>query len=147
MSPSDSDVSVEVVGIDALPTCHRIRRVVFVQGQNVPEALEIDGLDGECIHLLASWRGEPAGAARLRRAEGLAKAERVAVLDEYREAGIGRALMQALEARAREDGFGEVVLHAQREVIPFYERLGYHGEGEIFEEAGIPHLAMRKPLR
>lgn len=142
----DSDVCVEVVGPDRLPTCHDIRRIVFVQGQNVPEALEIDGLDGECVHFLASCRGRPVGSARLRNAEGLAKAERVAVLSEYRDAGIGRALMHALEAHAQADGFSEVLLHAQQEVISFYQRLGYRGEGDLFEEAGITHRVMRKRL-
>jgi predicted GNAT family N-acyltransferase len=54
--------------------------------------------------------------------------------------------MGALEAAARERGLAEVILHAQVPVIPFYERLGYAAEGEVFFEAEIPHRVMRRTL-
>jgi ElaA protein len=31
-------------------------------------------------------------------------------------------------------------------VVGFYERLGYETRGEEFEDAGIPHREMTKPL-
>ncbi len=34
-------------------------------------------------------------------------------------------------------------LHAQTEVAEFYGRLGFMQRGEVFIEAGIPHVAMR----
>jgi predicted GNAT family N-acyltransferase len=51
-----------------------------------------------------------------------------------------------LAAAARARGLAEVVLHAQLSAKGFYDRLGYAPEGEVFEEAGIPHLVMRKHL-
>jgi len=90
--------------------------------------------------------GQPAGTARLRVVEGLAKAERVAVLERFRGAGVGAALMRALEGEARRRGLDQMVLHAQVRVIPFYERLGYAAHGPVFDDAGIPHRAMRKRL-
>ena len=36
-----------------LETCRAIRRAVFIVEQNVPEAEEWDGRDGDAIHLLA----------------------------------------------------------------------------------------------
>jgi len=74
------------------------------------------------------------------------KAERVAVRRPFRGAGVGRALMRALEDEARALGRRELVLNAQLPVVAFYERLGYRAEGPEFLEAGIPHRAMRKPL-
>ncbi|MEE9278856.1 MAG: GNAT family N-acetyltransferase [Myxococcota bacterium] len=134
------------VGPDDLDTCLEIRREVFVRGQEIPEEIEIDGLDGECLHFLA-WLGDKAvGAARLRESEGRARAERVAVLERQRGLGVGRVLMAALEAEARSRGHSELVLNAQEDVIPFYERLGYTAHGPSFLEAGIPHRAMRKRL-
>ncbi|EWS62421.1 hypothetical protein Y695_04353 [Hydrogenophaga sp. T4] len=38
------------------------------------------------------------------------------------------------------------MLHAQRSAVGFYERLGYLARGASFEEAGIEHLEMFKPL-
>ena len=68
------------------------------------------------------------------------------MLADHRDAGIGRALMAALEEHARRAGFDRVVLNAQTKVADFYERLGYRREGEVFVEADIPHVRMTKPL-
>ena len=38
------------------------------------------------------------------------------------------------------------VLDAQVPVIPFYERLGFVAEGPVFDDAGIPHRRMTRPL-
>jgi predicted GNAT family N-acyltransferase len=40
----------------------------------------------------------------------------------------------------------EVFLHAQVQALPFYEKAGFRAEGEVFDEAGIPHRRMRKAL-
>jgi len=42
-----------------------IRYEVFVDEQNVPEELEIDGLDGEAKHVLAFVDGLPIGTGRI----------------------------------------------------------------------------------
>lgn len=38
----------------------------------------------------------------------------------------------------------EVVIHAQEYVKDLYKHLHFVEEGEIFEEASIPHVTMRK---
>ena len=128
----------------------QVREVVFIQGQGVPRELEVDGLDPQCTHFLAEVlqdeRWVPVGTARLHQVGEAAKAERVAVLDAWRGYGLGAALMEALEAAARERGFAEVILNAQVQVVPFYEHLGYEAEGPEFDEAGILHRAMRRRL-
>ena len=43
-------------------------------------------------------------------------------------------------------GVREIALHAQLTAKAFYARLGYREEGEEFEEAGIPHVSMRKTI-
>ena len=116
--------------------------------QQVSKALEWDGLDDAAEHFLARRADDerPVGTARFRVVDGEGKAERVAVLGETRQGGVGRAVMEALEARAATLGCPGIVLHAQVEALPFYERLGYAAEGPVYEEAGIPHRTMRKPL-
>jgi predicted GNAT family N-acyltransferase len=126
--------------------CLDIRRRVFVVEQGVSEEIEVDGLDAGCAQFIARLDGEPVGTARFRVLAGKAKVERVAVLADRREAGIGRALMTALEAHARDEGFDRVALNAQTRVADFYERLGYRREGEVFLEADIPHVRMTKSL-
>lgn len=128
--------------------CLDIREAVFVGEQDVPRDRELDGKDDEATHFLGrDEAGEPVACARLREYEpGTAKVERVAVVPERRGEGLGRAVMDAVEGHAREAGYDEVVLDAQVPVVGFYEALGYAVEGEEFEDAGIPHRRMRKPL-
>jgi len=126
--------------------CHAIRRVVFIEGQGVPASLEVDGRDDEAVHFLARVDGVPVGTARARVLGDRVKAERVAVLSSHQGLGLGRRLMDALEAWARAEGLSAVTLHAQAPVIPFYQHLGYAGQGPRFTEAGLEHLAMHKPL-
>lgn len=130
--------------------CREIRRVVFIEEQSVPAELEWDGLDELAEHFMAisgSGRDEQIlGTARMRVVGNSAKAERVAVLASARRLGLGRLLMQAIEARARERSLAKIQLNAQVPVVRFYEKLGYQTQGEVFLEAGIEHLAMTKRL-
>jgi predicted GNAT family N-acyltransferase len=124
----------------------RVRREVFVAEQGVPEELEVDEHEDDATHFVAYDDGEPVGAARLREYErGVGKVERVAVVEARRGEGVGAAVMDAVEAEAR-GRFDELYLHAQLPVAGFYERRGYEREGGEFEEAGIPHVAMRLSL-
>ena len=125
-----------------------VRREVFIEEQDVPEELEIDGLDDEATHFLARWNGEAVGTARLRDyGDGVAKVERVAVREPHRGEGWGRRIMAAVEEHAREVEYERIRLAAQVPVVGFYERLGYEVVGEEFMDAGIPHRSMEKPLR
>jgi predicted GNAT family N-acyltransferase len=125
-------------------SCFAIRREVFCGEQGVAEALEWDGLDGQCRHLLAVLDGVPVGTARTRTyAPGIGKIERVAVLGAMRRAGVGRALMDTAIADLRAQGLGTIILNAQTAVRDFYTRLGFGAEGPEFLEADIPHFRMR----
>ena len=60
--------------------------------------------------------------------------------------GVGRALVDRLEAHLLTIGITQVILHARHHAIGFYERLGYRCFGAPYEEVGIPHRNMRKAL-
>lgn len=132
--------------------CVEIRREVFIDGQAVPVEIEFDGLDPESQHFLAlgdhAEGTDPValGTARMRIVNGVAKAERVAVLETARGSGIGRAIMESIESHAREQGLESVHLNAQLQAADFYQKLGYLAEGEVFIEAGIDHRSMTKRL-
>jgi predicted GNAT family N-acyltransferase len=124
-----------------------IRRRVFVDEQGVAPEEEWDAHDAAAsgtLHFVARDGARAVGCARLRAVPGAAKIERVAVLREARERGAGRALMEATETAAWRRGDERLAIHAQRAVIPFYERIGWRAFGPAFEEAGIPHRAMEK---
>ncbi len=70
----------------------------------------------------------------------------VAVDTVYRGEGVGRELVKYAEKRAKEVGYSQIIMHAMLSVVGFYEKLGYHAEGDIFDEQGITFLKMVKDL-
>jgi predicted GNAT family N-acyltransferase len=138
-----------IPGEGELADAFEVRREVFIEGQDVPEAIEMDGEDEDAVHFVIhdSEAETPVGTARLRPpTDGVAKPERVAVREAYRGRGLGRKLMSLIEAEARSQGCERATLHAQTHVVDFYEGLGYEVVSEEFEEAGIPHVEMEKTL-
>lgn len=124
-----------------------VRRRVFVEEQRVAPDEEWDAHDEAgtgTLHFVARDGERALGCARLRWLDDAAKIERVAVLPEARERGLGRALMEAAETAAWRRGTEHLRIHAQTRVIPFYERLGWRALGLEFVEADIAHRAMEK---
>jgi ElaA protein len=140
-------VKHEITETTDLTHCHALRRTVFIEEQNVSEADEMDGLDAEAIHLIATCDGKPAGTARLLIRGETGKVGRVAVLREHRGTGLGAAIMrQAEEALRSRPGVTRLYLSAQTQALPFYEKLGYTAYGPEYDDAGIPHRDMEKRL-
>ncbi|WEG11901.1 GNAT family N-acetyltransferase [Pullulanibacillus sp. KACC 23026] len=122
-----------------------IRRIVFIEEQQVPEELEIDDHEKDAIHFVVyDQNREPVGAGRLRNKGNMAKVERICVLKNRRGEHIGEALMGKLEQVAEEKGFTNLLLNAQTHAQGFYEKLGYKVTSDLFYEAGIPHVEMKK---
>lgn len=118
----------------------QVRRAVFIDEQGVPEALEWDAADAAALHWLAfAADGTPVGCARLL-ADG--HLGRMAVLPGWRGRGIGAALLAAALDSARARGHVRVCLSAQLHAAGFYARAGFVAEGAVYQEAGIPHVAM-----
>ena len=138
-------MSVEVTTTDDLDTCLDLRRVVFMDEQGVTLEEEIDGLDPDCLHLLALLAGEPVGTARIHFSDDTAKIGRVCVLKPGRGKGIGAALIEkALDVsrgKARQAKLG-----AQLDALGFYSKLGFVAVGPTYDDAGIPHRDMVRPL-
>jgi predicted GNAT family N-acyltransferase len=126
--------------------CLRLRWTVFVEEQGVPPSLEADEHDTrDAVHALALLDGVPCGAGRFVFAEpGVARIQRMAVIDGARGKGAGRALLAFLEDESRRRGARAFTLWAQVQARPFYERAGYTASGPVFDDAGIPHVRMDK---
>ncbi len=118
-----------------------IRELVFVVEQNVPMEEEIDGLDEHCWFVLAMDKTEnPIGTGRLLPS---GKIGRMAVLKEYRNQGVGSAILKALIEVARLHSINELYLHGQSHAKSFYNKHNFIESGPLFDEAGIPHYIMR----
>src|SRR4051794_36914375 len=109
-------------------------------------SIERDDEDATAVHVVADDGGRVVGAGRLVVDGEVGVLGRLAVLASARERGLGVAMVALIEEQARVHGCRSVELHAQVPVRAFYERLGYAAFGDEYDEAGIPHISMRKPL-
>ena len=121
----------------------RIRFKVFVEEQGVPREIELDEFDERCLHALALEEGRAIGTGRLLPDGHIG---RMAVLEGWRGRGVGSEILGRLIEAARARGDGQVLLSAQVHAAEFYRQHGFEPMGEIYEEAGIPHRAMRRSL-
>jgi GNAT superfamily N-acetyltransferase len=60
--------------------------------------------------------------------------------------GVGRGLLVAAEAGARDAGLDALALETTRTAEPFYRHHGYVPCGPVQHWAGLQALPMRKPL-
>lgn len=123
-----------------------VRIAVFVDEQQIPRSEELDEFDETAVHCVGYDGGTPVAAGRLVVADGYGKIGRMAVLARHRGRGDGRAVLDALERAGTERGVREFRLSAQLSARGFYERAGYESVGDVYDEVGIPHIAMRKLL-
>ena len=131
-----------------------IREIVFIEEQSVPESLERDAEDASAFHVLALKGGHAIGTGRLVSLPVAPEGElghwgrvgRMAVLQSDRKFGVGSKLLKALEGEAHRRSLSGIMLHAQVAAMEFYRRHGYEPHGGVFDEAGMPHLEMKKRL-
>ena len=124
-----------------------LRHDVFCVEQGVPEHEELDGRDGEGLHLVAVSGDQLLATCRLLFVGPTVQFSRLAVRRSARRQGIATALLKLADDETRAGGARRLVLHAQTYARPLYEAAGYEPRGRIFMEAGIEHIAMEKHLR
>ena len=125
---------------ELMKIAHNIRYEVFVIGQNCPEDIEWE-FEEESTHFLVYDNGEAVATARHRKTKNGYKLERFAVLESERGKSYGNMVLKAILADLA-DFNGLIYMHAQIQVLPFYEKVGFIKEGDLFEEAGIMHYKM-----
>ncbi|MDE6736308.1 MAG: GNAT family N-acetyltransferase [Treponemataceae bacterium] len=135
---------------DTLARCLRVREAVFTIEKDVPKELEVDEFDclnGACEHFLICCGEKDAGALRCSYTpENAARLQRFCVLKKYRSHGIGKAALEQIESRCRSKGYRAVELDAKLSAAGFYETCGYQTVSDMFTEAGVAHVKMRKAL-
>ena len=125
------------------PALQKIRREVFIDEQMFPESEEWDDEDAVSVHALATLNREPVGTGRLNPG---GKIGRIAVKAGLRGRGIGTLILRQLLHEAYHRGIREPYLHAQVQAVPFYEKLGFRIQGDVFDEAGVSHVRMKHAL-
>ena len=118
----------------------KIRHKVFVEEQNCPPEIEYE-FEEISTHFLLKYNNTPICTSRYRKTNEGIKLERFAVLKEYRKKGIGHKILKYM-LNDLKDFMGLIYMHAQVDVIPFYEKMGFIKQGGKFEEAFIMHYKM-----
>ncbi len=73
-----------------------------------------------------------------------ARIRQMAVSPIHQRQGAGKRVMNELEAKLRQRGFTNLVVHARASVVGFYEKLGYSVIGDEFMEVTVAHFRMVK---
>ncbi|WP_198008303.1 MULTISPECIES: GNAT family N-acetyltransferase [Brenneria] len=113
----------------------------------IPLAGEIDETPGDRVDYLLITDGTlPVATGRLRHYESQAKFERITVAVDRQGQGIGRLLMQGLEAWAYELGLRRALVTGKLEVRDFYLKLGYVTDGAVTQTGLFPLVRLTKEL-
>jgi predicted GNAT family N-acyltransferase len=123
-----------------------LRREVFCVEQGVPQREELDGRDGQALHLVAVSGDQLLATCRLLFVGPTVQFSRLAVRQSARRHGIASAQLARADVETRAGGARRLVLHAQTYARALYDSAGYEPRGRIFMEAGIEHIAMEKQL-
>ncbi|MAX68415.1 MAG: GNAT family N-acetyltransferase [Flavobacteriales bacterium] len=125
---------------ELMKIAHNIRYEVFVIGQNCPEDIEWE-FEEESTHFLVFKNKEAVATARHRETKNGYKLERFAVLENKRSNGYGHIVLKAI-LEDLSNFNTNIYMHAQLDVMPFYEKMGFEKEGDLFTEANIMHYKM-----
>ena len=91
--------------------CLAIRRQVFILEQNISKQIETDDYLVNATHILAISKEKAVGTARYRRTDSGIKLERFAVLKQFRNLDIGKALVLFILDKLKNEKF--IYLNAQ----------------------------------
>lgn len=128
----------------------RSRCEVFILEQKIVCEEELDGLDDKCIHIFLQEDERVAAYCRIV-PKGIGYENisigRVLVLKEFRRRGIAQEMLEiAIDYIQRNFEDNKIVLSAQVYAKALYESVGFIGEKDIYQEAGIPHMKMYKNI-
>ena len=148
MNSNSEDLIVKLAELpEDFSAMRSVRIAVFQIEQGIDPELDFDGQDESSDQIIAYLDNQPIGTARIRYLDDTtAKIERLAVLPIARGKGIGKLIMEKAIELAAKKKIGEVIIHAQKYIQVLHQKLGFEPEGAAFEEAGIPHVKMRKKL-
>lgn len=124
-----------------------LRNAILLEPIGLPYFEDVFEKDEESIFCGCFDNGELIGCCILTElTEEIVQFRQMAVLEDVQKRGIGSKLIAFAEKIATQNGYKEIILHAQRAVETFYLKNGYHFEGNEFVEAGILHIIMKKKL-
>lgn len=140
----------EDLKLEELYNILRLRSRVFVVEQACVYQ-DMDGVDTKAFHVFATNSiGEIVACTRLL-APGVSYKEqsigRVVVSEAERSSGLGRELMKkSIGCSYEHFGKGAIKIGAQLYLKKFYGSLGFEQCSDVYDEDGIDHIKMLKPV-
>ena len=120
----------------------KIRTVVFLHEQNIPEELEWDEYDKSAFHFGLFYKSCLVAYARSIE-NNVYWIGRMTVHKEYRNIGIGSHLLQLVIAFLRDrNSQKDIFVSAQVQAIHFYEKNNFSVRRKTYLDAGILHTDM-----
>ena len=123
----------------------KARFAVFYLEQHIAYQ-DFDDIDYNAVHLALHRKGRVVAYARLFQGEEPGQWIIGRMLTTERKKGCGKYILEQTILEAERQGADSIVLHAQTQVVSFYEQFGFRTFGDVFMEAGIPHIHMTKSL-
>jgi ElaA protein len=134
------------LGTDELYAFLKLRTDVFFVEQRIDET-ELDDRDREAA-TRHYWISDDAGTAAYLRTliddeptylDARRLIGRVVVRADRRGEKLAQRLIDEVISR---EGHEALLLHSQEYIAPLYARYGFEPFGEVYQEAGIPHISM-----
>lgn len=118
-----------------------VREKVFVCERRIPKKIEFDINDRTAFHMLVcdDSSQEPIATGRI---SSSGQISRIAVVMEYRQAGIDKVVIQGLFRIAEELALDEVYIFSPLERVAYFREHHFYPVGSVFMEAGLPKQKM-----
>lgn len=130
-------------GLVGIEKARSLRKKVFVDEQNIDINIEQDEKDQEAYHLVLIDQDFTIGVGRILLNGDVGILGRIAIDKSFRGQGYGELLLLKLIDRAKNEfGMKSIEIHAQKDVIDFYEKFGFVEVGKRYIEADIEHQKM-----
>ena len=109
---------------------------------------DMDGKDYDSLHCFITDKGRVVAYLRAfqnKESEKIATVGRVLTL--VHKNGMGRYLMErSIDAIKTSFGCDKILVHAQKQAVGFYEKIGFRTISDEFLEEGVVHLTMELEL-
>ena len=147
-------MNMEIVNVkkeEELVMCSKLRKKVFGEEENAPEALYIiDEYDrkNDTKNYLLKVDGTPVATVRFIKVnDNTIKLQRLVVPKEYRKNGYARKILNYLEKDAYDLGYRKIIMDSALKAVGFYEKSNYNKVSDVFYEDNRPHIRMEKELK
>ena len=124
-----------------------LRWEVLSKPLGLPPGSEITAEEMECSHVLVMEEKKIIGCVLFHQeSTDSGRIMQLALSEDCRGKGCGRKLIAHLEQDLSRKGISNLYIYAKEDLEGFYQKLGYHSDGESFDFMEAPHRVMKKVI-